>query len=755
MGRRLATILCALVVMLGLALVSPAVAHAEDVSDPHNPTGVKEELGPQPDIPSGWWDTADDDFKQEIGCKIVEVNGIQYYRDSSDEEWSYYGVAGGGAPSEVIVPDTINGMPVTEFLALSGQANSLSGCTSITVGANVESFDTGFSSPLNESGFSSVTLRRTSGWNDYYVYLTTDGLLQIQCEADSTAETATNYIGAVKYDNSVISRVVRIWKNGEEQFGVSAITAARFVDSAGTEIAHIAADDESPFGYLVGSNEVTVLRVIQPASASYEKVVIPETVENKPVVAIAEGSLLTGSGIWNPSSDFAFDGVIELPSTLRSVGDGAFDTPQTNTGITTFVVPEGSQLASIGESAFNLNTLTSFGPAGSAGIVIPEGVTTIGANAFADGSYASVEIPASVTTIGDEAFGGTTSLESITIAEGSKAQLGSGVFGKVAPDAVISIPETVQNADGQGFPAQELTLKAGPGSVTGTSTELAFGSKLSDAKVPDPAAPTGLVFKGWYTDEDLTDALATTTRVVTGPVTLYARWELAEDAVPTVTPSATSGETITLTAAAKHPATDATYRYAWSDASGKQLSDKDSLTVSASGAYTLSTTVTFADGTEFTVKSEPVTVHAVTFYDRIESTPDTKLLVMDGAPVPEPATDPSLTGYTFTGWYLVGADGQLMADSYDFKAPVTQDLVLNAGWDEVKGEQGDETVEPPTDKPTDKPADKPIDQPTDKGADEAKMPQTSDPTSFSAPLALVAGGAVIVAAAAITRKRTV
>ena len=56
--------------------------------------------------------------------------------------------------------------------------------------------------------------------------------------------------------------------------------------------------------------------------------------------------------------------------------------------------------------------------------------------------------------------------------------------------------------------------------------------------------------------------------------------------------------------------------------------------------------------------------------------PQNQTGIKKGACAVEPATDPSLTGYTFKGWYLSGTTTQ-----YNFNNPVTENIKLEAKWE--------------------------------------------------------------------------
>ena len=79
---------------------------------------------------------------------------------------------------------------------------------------------------------------------------------------------------------------------------------------------------------------------------------------------------------------------------------------------------------------------------GMTSVTIPEGVTSIGANAFTYAALQSVDIPESVTTIGGNAFSQCRGLQSVKLPEGLTT-LGNGVFSDCVSLADLSIPESV------------------------------------------------------------------------------------------------------------------------------------------------------------------------------------------------------------------------------------------------------------------------------------------------------------------------
>ena len=91
----------------------------------------------------------------------------------------------------------------------------------------------------------------------------------------------------------------------------------------------------------------------------------------------------------------------------------------------------------IGDDAFRLSSVES--------ITIPEGVTSIGQEAFSHcKALQSIAISDSVILIGDEAFNGCSSLDSITLPEGVTS-IGSGFFVNCEALQSITIPDSVSN----------------------------------------------------------------------------------------------------------------------------------------------------------------------------------------------------------------------------------------------------------------------------------------------------------------------
>ncbi len=107
-------------------------------------------------------------------------------------------------------------------------------------------------------------------------------------------------------------------------------------------------------------------------------------------------------------------------------------------------------------------------------LVIPEGTTSIGLDAFYGSSLTSVEIPNSVTSIGVNAFYGCESLESITIPS-SVIKIAEGAFGRCDGLTSVTLPEGLKSIS-----ARTFVYCDGLESITIPSSVTEIGEKAFD-----------------------------------------------------------------------------------------------------------------------------------------------------------------------------------------------------------------------------------------------------------------------------------
>lgn len=200
-------------------------------------------------------------------------------------------------------------------------------------------------------------------------------------------------------------------------------------------------------------------------------VVIPETIDNKPVTAIGANAFSGKYMIQN----------VTIPATVTSIGTNAFY----KTGLTSVTIP--ATVTSIGANAFyeclGLTTLTFSGTpnlqtigarafrgcVGLSSVVIPCEVTSIGEDAFMQCKLSSLTFAADskLQTIGNLAFYGCSDLASVTIPN-SVTSISYGAFKNCAKLTNVSFATTskVTTIGNEAFAQSGLTSIELPGSLT-------------------------------------------------------------------------------------------------------------------------------------------------------------------------------------------------------------------------------------------------------------------------------------------------
>ena len=140
-------------------------------------------------------------------------------------------------------------------------------------------------------------------------------------------------------------------------------------------------------------------------------------------------------------SDFPLLASITIPNSVTEIGDGAFTGCSSLRNFSNkFASADGRCLIIDGE-------LTAFAGDGLSNYTIPNSVTEIGNEAFANcSSLTSVTIPDSVTEIGEQAFYKCSSLTSITIPN-SVTEIGDWAFGG-CPLESVTVPRSAKIAKG-------------------------------------------------------------------------------------------------------------------------------------------------------------------------------------------------------------------------------------------------------------------------------------------------------------------
>ena len=184
-------------------------------------------------------------------------------------------------------------------------------------------------------------------------------------------------------------------------------------------------------------------------------------------------------GNWKtiPSSLFSGTGIEKLviPEGVTEIGAGAFS----GSSLKEVVLPR--TLTKIGDSTFSGTQLTR--------LTLPEGITEIGSSAFSGSSLKEVVLPRTLTKIGDYAFG-RTQLKDITLPT-SVTSIGREAFGAIDSLSSVVIPKNLSNAYGAFWGSQHLKTIHFEEGITKIADGLFQGSGISSINIPETVTEIG------------------------------------------------------------------------------------------------------------------------------------------------------------------------------------------------------------------------------------------------------------------------
>ncbi|MBQ2969442.1 MAG: leucine-rich repeat protein [Bacteroidaceae bacterium] len=277
--------------------------------------------------------------------------------------------------------------------------------------------------------------------------------------------------------------------------------------------------------------------------SSLTSITIPESVTNIGKSAFNNCSSLTSIIIPQSVTRIegrAFLGCNSLISIVVEEGNAIYDSrdgcnaiieTSTNTlieGCNATVIP--NSVMWIGDNAFSGNSLTS--------LIIPEGVVSIGSNAFwSCKNLTSITIPKSLNYINHFAFSGCNSLTSITIPKSQKGvgnytfsgcsslssivipkevvSIGNSAFARCSSLTSITIPESVTNIYGYAFynctGLASIISKATTPPVCSDSTSFGFVDKSIPVYVPASSVAAYQAADGWSEFSNIRSLIASGT----------------------------------------------------------------------------------------------------------------------------------------------------------------------------------------------------------------------------------------------------
>lgn len=178
--------------------------------------------------------------------------------------------------------------------------------------------------------------------------------------------------------------------------------------------------------------------------------------------------------------------IVTIPSSVTSLGDAAF---RDCSSLITLSIPDS--VTSIGMHAFNgCNSLTS--------ITLSENLTSIGAHTFNSCSnLTSVTIPEGVTSLGGYAFHGCSSLSDVTLPD-EMTSIDDYAFNLCTGLVSVNLPENLQNLGSYAFyGCSKLEIATIPSSVTSLG-DAAFRDCTSLTSVSLPKSVTNIGSHAFY-----------------------------------------------------------------------------------------------------------------------------------------------------------------------------------------------------------------------------------------------------------------
>ncbi|WP_430816916.1 InlB B-repeat-containing protein, partial [Carboxylicivirga sp. RSCT41] len=203
--------------------------------------------------------------------------------------------------------------------------------------------------------------------------------------------------------------------------------------------------------------------------------------------------------------------LIEIPGSfngvqVKSIGENAFVIADSRILLG---VDFPNSITSIGAGAFQNNYNLQY-------ITLPTSLTTIGASAFYRTGIRSLTIPNSVVSIGNYAFG-HSNLSSVTLSN-SITEIGDGVF-TFNHLTSVTIPALVNRIGSHAFSANELTGITIPNTVTFIGEWAFYGNKLTSVTIPSSITT---IEEAVFHSNDLTDASIPNTVTSIGDKAFYS-----------------------------------------------------------------------------------------------------------------------------------------------------------------------------------------------------------------------------------------
>ncbi len=365
--------------------------------------------------------------------------GLKYSLISNGKSYSIKGI-GSATDTDIVIPDTYNGLPVTHIG--SSAFKNCSNLTSITIPNSVTSI--GEYAFENCSSLTSITIPDSVTSIGRAVFRNCSSLTSITIPDNVTSIENALFNGCISLTSIIIPDGVTSigYYSFSDCSSLTSITipdSVTFIDSYAfyncTGLTSITIPDSvTSIGSYAFSGCSGVIELV--SGVEYVDTWVIDCYPYIKSVTLREDT----RGICGHAfSDCSSLTSITIPDSVISIGSAAFYNCRSLTSIT---IPDS--VTSIGGSAFyNCSSLTS--------ITIPNSVTSISSSAFEYcTSLTSITVPDSVTRIGSYAFDNCRSLTSITIPD-SVTSIGYSAFYNCRSLTSITIPDSVTSIDKYAF----------------------------------------------------------------------------------------------------------------------------------------------------------------------------------------------------------------------------------------------------------------------------------------------------------------
>ena len=333
-------------------------------------------------------------------------------------------------PSDVVIPSSIEGHPVT---AIGDAAFQGKGLTSVTFPDSLVSIGNW---AFENNSLTSVTLPAsltTLSAGAFYINSLTSVTVPSSVTTIEDYTFAKNSLTSVTFEGNAPSEGNNVFENNP---GLTGITVTYGTTGWGSTYYGKTVLIASPFTYETdGDNNASITGCLNSCPSD---VVIPSSIEGHPVTAIGDAAF-QGKGLTS----------VTFPDSLVSIGNWAFE----NNSLTSVTLP--ASLTTLSAGAFYINSLTS--------VTVPSSVTTIEDYTFAKNSLTSVTFEGNAPS-GNNVFENNPELTGITVTYGTT---GWGSTWSGAAVNVVGAPTPPPAPVGKPASAPKIrAVKAGNGRVT-------------------------------------------------------------------------------------------------------------------------------------------------------------------------------------------------------------------------------------------------------------------------------------------------